>query len=329
MGLSLDSQPLPPGFQIPLPPPTFKDEEGARVVAKPVSETGAASSVGEERNGAPTEPATSKSDEPAAAVPPTLATEPLKGPTPPPAIGFTPPSDLARVEPSKEPEKGKEIAPAPEPAAPREVADDAVAVAAVAAPQPKPSPTREEMMRVLEAEAEASRLERAQRNMKREQARARVEIEAQDRVEGERALFHNGLARILSAGGSTADAGQRIDALCDQFGRTYGQDLKAQVLGARSQFHGKVSRETEVHILRSIGVPEPGILDYLANSLHRSINSRNGPRSSDGVRVLAAKQLLRAKLPPSKAQGRGAARLGPARIRQPRAASSETARPAR
>ena len=45
-------------------------------------------------------------------------------------------------------------------------------------------------------------------------------------------------------------------------------------------------------MLRDLGVPEPGILDFLANDLHRYINSRNGPRDSNEVRVNAAKQLL-------------------------------------
>lgn len=320
MGLSLDSQPLPPGFQISLPPPSFKDSESTRVAAKPVDEAGSGS-------------ASPESSTPKVVTPPTAdataVAEPRKEAAPP-AIGFSPPSDVATIDPPKPIEKADDPPTKPAPAS--EVAEEKPAVAAA---EPKPSPTRDEMMRALEAEAEANRAARAEQNIEKDQARARVEVEAQERVDAERELFHDGLRRIIAAGGPTSDVGQQIDALCDQFGRTYGDDLKAQVLGALSRFHGKISPENEVNMLRSLGVPEAGILDYLANTLeHRSLNARNGPRTPDGVRILAAKQLLRAKLPA------GVSRAGvpaptpapapvPDRIRRTRPASSVGTRPAR
>ncbi len=294
MGLSLDSQPLPPGFQLPLPPPTFEDSETTRVAAKPVDAPGP--------NDPPAEPAAPKPNAPAAVESATVAVEPSAEPAPPPPIGLDPSSAVADVEQPRPGEK-EDASPLP-PAAPTEVVKEEPAVATVATLEPKPSPTREEMMQALEAEAAANRAARVEQNQAREQARAQVETEAQDRVEAERELFHDALKRILDAGGPASDAGQQINALCDQFGRHYGGDLKAQVLGALSRFHGKISRDNEIKMLRSLGVPEAGILDYLANVLERrSINSRNGPGSPDEVRVMAAGQLLRAKASPRPLRG--------------------------
>jgi len=320
LGLSLDSQPLPPGFQISLPPPSFKDSETTRVAAKPVDEPSPQASLSELTT--PKTVATAGADEA------TVPAEPRKEAAPPPAIGFSPPSDVATIEPPKPTEKTD--APPPQPAAPVEVEEANPAVAAVATAEPKPSPTRDEMMRALEAEAEANRAARVEQNLKKDEARALVEVEAQLRVGAERELFHDGLRRIIAGGGPTYDVGQQIDELCDQFGRTYGNDLKSQVLGALSRFHGRISRDDEINMLRSLGVPEAGILDYLANRLElSSLNARNGPHTKAGVCVLAAKQLLHAKLPT------GAARVGvptpapaptsspvPDRIRRTRPASN-------
>jgi hypothetical protein len=319
--LSLDSQPLPPGFQI--SPPTFiKDVDATRVVAKPVGEAESGPAVWDELNGESEQPPVAKSDVPAAAAP-SPATEPRKATGPSLAMGFIKPSDPPKIEPPKE------IALGPVPATPKEVVkpDDVKAAAAPAPVEtPPPTPTPEEMQRSLVAEAQAKRIEQDEQARIKDLARIQVENEAQDRVENERALFREELKRIITAGGSTA--GQEIDELCDKFGRTYSSDLKAQVLGLLSRYHGKVSRDIEVRMLRSLGMPEPGILDYLANSIDRSRNSRNGPHSSDAVRVTAAKQLLRTKLLSNPAVGVGVP-TAPARSRPPQAARGSVARPAR
>ncbi|MDR3618132.1 MAG: hypothetical protein P4L85_02190 [Paludisphaera borealis] len=323
MALSLDSQPLPPGFQFPTP--IVKDSDATRVVAKPVDDPDSGPSIWDQVNGESEKPTVAKSEVPAAAVAvaPSPATEPRKEPAPSPAVVSAGPPDVPKIEPPKE------IALGPAAAAPKEVVKpDDVKPTDVAAPveTPPPTPTPEEMQRSLEAEAQAKRIERDEQAKIKDLARIQVENEAQDRVEGERSLFREELRRIVAAGGS--GAGQEIDELCDKFGRTYSSDLKAQILGLLSRHHGKVSRDIEVRMLRSLGMPEPGILDYLANNLHRSINSRNGPHSSDEVRVAAAKQLLRTKLLSNPAMGVGAP-AAPTRVRQPQSARGAVSRPAR
>ena len=124
-----------------------------------------------------------------------------------------------------------------------------------------------------------------------------VEAEGRQRVENERADFRKALQEIVSGGGK--DAGEAIDALCAQFGRNYSEELKNRAYASLSHYKGKFTREEEIRMLRALGVPEPAILDFLANRLHRSMNSRNGPRNPNEVRLFAAKQLLRIKPTPS------------------------------
>jgi hypothetical protein len=324
--LSLDGQPLFPGFST--LPAISPNPDAARVAAKPV---------------APPEPA-KKEPEPARENPPAKSVAaPMvdAGPALSPfdeLNGGLVDSPVARVDgpavnegPAPEPRKDaavkdeppREIAMSPPPAVPKDVAEP---VADKPAVDERPTPTPEEMQRALEAEVEARRAAREEQDRMKEEARAQVENEAQDRVESERSMFREELKRIVASGGATA--GQEIDELCDKFGRTYSGDLKAQVLGFRSRFHGKVSRDVEVRMLRSLGVPEAGILDYLANMLHKTIGMRNGPRDSDGVRVRAAQLLLRMPLLSNPALGAGAP-ASPARRRQAPAARGAIAGPAR
>jgi hypothetical protein len=321
--LSLDGQPFFPGFDpssgvVPVPDaarivakpvappePAGKEQEPAgepavvKAVAAPVVAGGSAPSPFNELNGGP------------ARLPGDVAEAPAAREAPAPAA----PGDAeAKAEPPRE------VAMSPPPDVPKDVAD-------APAVDDRPTPTPEEMQRALEAEVEARRAVREEQARMKQQARAQVEAEAQDRVESERSLFRDELKRIVSAGGPTA--GQEIDELCDKYGRTYGGELKAQVLGVISRYHGKVARDVEVRLLRSLGVPEAGILDYLAQMIHRTkMNKRNGAHDPDGVRVLAARLLLRMPLLSNPAVGVGAP-ASPARRRQAPAARGAIAGPAR
>jgi hypothetical protein len=64
-----------------------------------------------------------------------------------------------------------------------------------------------------------------------------------------------------------------------------------------ARMSGRTPREVKVRLLREMGVPEPAVLDFLANEIHRFVNSRNGPRDANEVRVSAARLLLSYKLP--------------------------------
>lgn len=262
--LTLESQPLPPGFQP--PSPTF-----------------AAPSL-------PPEPKT-KTDGAEAAPENKVAETPP--PKPPLAVGFarpddTPPAPPAEAEPKADddaPKAAAEVALAPKP--------DILADPPGHAADEPPPPTRDEMIRAIRDEAQAKADEKEEMLRRKEEARARVEAEAQQRVEDERTTFRRALYDIVTIGGP--DAGRQIDDLCNQFGRNYSDEIRNRVTAYLSRVHGRISRDAEIRLLRALGVPEPGILDFLANGVKTSLNSRNGPRNPDEVRVTAAKQLLRSK----------------------------------
>lgn len=282
--LTLESQPLPPGYK--LPPPSIPDDSPAFVAAAPAEPAAKpAPQIGDRLNW--------NAEEGPEAV---AIAEPAKPASPPPAVGFSrpsdqPPADLP-LEPKPEPELEPEpeavaLAPKPdivaeEPKAPEPVADD------------PPPPSRDEMLQAIQDEAVAKAAQREDLVRQKDEARARAEAEARQRVADERAAFRRALHDIVSVGGP--DAGRQIDELCNQFGRNYGNELRQRVTAVLLRTRGKrLSRDDEIGLLRTLGVPEPGILDFLANGVKNSIGSRNGPRNPDEVRLWAARQLLRSR----------------------------------
>lgn len=294
MPLTLESQPLPPGFQ--LPPPSFNASPPI-VVAPPASAAPKADPGGGE-------PANPNGE----AAPEAEAVAKAKPNKPPLAVGFARPTDKPAAP-------VVEVPPAPEPAAKDEPEDEGAPkpIAEIAlAPKPDilvepptppadeelaanepPPPSRDEMIEALQNEAQAQAVHQDELLRRKQEARARVEAEAQQRVEDERTAFRRALYDIVTSGG--VDAGQRIDQLCNQFGRNYSDEIRDRVTAYLTRVHGRISRESEIRLLRTLGVPEPGILDFLANGVKVSLNSRNGPRNPDEVRVMAAKQLLRSR----------------------------------
>ncbi len=288
--LTLESQPLPPGFQ--LPPPSFNASPPI-VVAPPVA---AAAKANPENGDLANSHGEGGPDE---------ATAEAKLDKPPLAVGFARPADNQPAAPVAEAPPEAEAGPEPEGAV-EPVAELALAPKPdVVSEPPKPPagdelaldepppPSRDEMIQAIQNEAEAKAIHQDELMRRKEEARARVEAEAQRRIEDERSAFRRALYDIVRAGG--AEAGQRIDQLCDQFGRNYSDEIRDRVTAYLSRVHGKISRESEIRLLRTLGVPEPGILDFLANGVKVSLNSRNGPRNPDEVRVMAAKQLLRSR----------------------------------
>jgi hypothetical protein len=169
------------------------------------------------------------------------------------------------------------------------------ALADAVEPNQKPTPSKEELDDQLRAEAAETKARLDQLRDVKSQARSQVDAESQARVDEERATFHDQLSQIVHS--RTSQAGKQIDELCNQYGRAYDAELRAKVNHHLARMNGRTSREVKVKFLRDIGVPEPAILDFLANELHRYIHTRNGPRDSNDVRVSAAKMLLNFKLP--------------------------------
>jgi hypothetical protein len=160
----------------------------------------------------------------------------------------------------------------------------------------QPLPEKAELMDEIAREAARKQEEQGRMHELKDRAQAEIQAESERRVEDERVAFRRELKEIVKAGGK--QAGQQIDALCNRYGRNYDPALRARVRYILSHTNGRVSKEARVRQLRGCGVPEAGILDYLANDLHRYINSRKGLRDPNDVRVSAARQLLGFRLDP-------------------------------
>jgi len=148
----------------------------------------------------------------------------------------------------------------------------------------------------------------------KERAREEVAAEAVERINDQRVEFRQQLEEILRSGSPTK--GKEIDELCERFGRVYDPMIRKRVNYVLSHLNGKMTLPAKVKVLRDLGVPEPGVLDFLANDLKRFINSRNGLRDANDVRVKAANQLLLMKL-----AGSSDAPTAELRARQPRRAN--------
>jgi hypothetical protein len=159
----------------------------------------------------------------------------------------------------------------------------------------RPVPTKDQVFDEIRAEAASRKAELKEIRGLKERAREEVAAESHQRLESQRIDFRQQLEEILKSGSPTK--GKEIDELCDKFGRAYDPLIRKKAGYVLSRLPGKTTLKDKVYALRKVGVPEPGVLDFLANELHRYVNSRNGPRDKDDVRVHAAKQLLLMKLP--------------------------------
>jgi len=309
--LALNSQPIAPGSlaavpSSPTPTPTVNADltkPGSPAAAPP-----ATTKAGETpKTAASSDPAKAEADVADANTPPPLAapvTEtgpqvaaaaPVDATRPAPrgamAVGFSVPADnenpfgelnISRGSPAAAPDPGPTAA-ASEPA-----------TASIPSPDRQPQPTQEQLLEDIQAEAAEKQAELKQLHDLKDRARDAVDAETQARVEDERAAFRRDLREAINL--SRREAAAQIDTLCNRYGRNYSDDLRNKARYLLERFGGKMSREAKVRMLRLYGVPEAGILDFLANEIHRMVNSRNGPRTSDEVRIDAAKQLLSIKL---------------------------------
>lgn len=157
------------------------------------------------------------------------------------------------------------------------------------------APTREQLLQDINAEAAEKRQKLNELRDLKDRAGDELAAEAFNRTEDERLVFRRELGEILQSG--SRKAGQEINDLCERYGRNYDPALKDKVSRALMLANGRKTTEAKLNLLRHYGVPEPGLLDYIANQIeHNQLNARNGPRTPDQVRVLAARQLLRTRL---------------------------------
>jgi hypothetical protein len=150
--------------------------------------------------------------------------------------------------------------------------------------------SREDILRDIRREADEEDARRDELERLKPRAQALLMAEAVARTNDSRIPFRNELRQLLLDLGD--NAGGEIDRLCDTYGRDLPPEVRAAYYRTLRRAPSRMSRQASIDLMRSAGLPEPVILDYLAHGLHKTINTRGGPRDADQVRVLAARALL-------------------------------------
>jgi hypothetical protein len=165
-------------------------------------------------------------------------------------------------------------------------------------PPAQPKLTKEDVEEQIRREAELKKAEQEDLAQLKPRLRVSELVEAIRKAQADRPAFHDELRQVIRS--HPNDAGDRIDDLCEVYGRSTLPEIRAFVLLALKKPPPRWSSQDKVEMMRSSGLPEPMILDNLARHVHNySLNARNGPRNEDEVRVEAARQLL--AMPPRKA----------------------------
>ncbi len=334
--LALNSQPIAPGsLPAVLPSPSPAPKADLTKPASPAAATPAATKEGEPSKSAgssdlakaapgvtvastpPPAATLVKEPGPQAAATPVDATRPA--PRGPVAIGFSVPAD--NDSPFAELDISRRLPGGSTTDQEKTAASNGPTAASDPSPDRQPQPTQDQLLQDIQAEAAEKNAELKQRRDLKDRAREVVDSESQARVEDQRAAFRRDLREAIKL--SRKEAATQIDDLCNQYGRNYSDELRSKARFLLERYGGKMSREVKVRMLRFHGVPEPGILDFLANEIHHMINSRNGPRDSNEVRIDAAKQLLSIKL--VKDAGGASKGLQAQRVRPAASAASNSA----
>ncbi len=145
-----------------------------------------------------------------------------------------------------------------------------------------PLPTKEETQRAIEEEAAKKQAERI------------AEVENKDadlraRQFEEQVKFRDELRELLRAKGS--QAGPEIAKLDKRYAYEVDPDRHDQAY--RIWRFNRMLLPDKVKYLRSLGVPETTILEFMCSSLDGRIGTRDGPRDQNDVWVRAARQLLK------------------------------------
>ena len=116
----------------------------------------------------------------------------------------------------------------------------------------------------------------------------------------EQVKFRDELREVIRMQGNRA--GPEIDRLAQRYGYEVDEERMTQ---ARHVWHySRKSQAEKVKLIRTLGLSDTVILNFLSDDLYRNLSGRDGPRNESELRFLAAKQLLRYPAPKSRPAGR-------------------------
>jgi hypothetical protein len=220
-----------------------------------------------------------------------LGFEATQGSERPPGLSLEPPEPLTSVPGRPLPPDSPELTFVPE---------EVVAALTQGTPEAlarETKATKEQIEKEIMDEAEQKRAEQANLQREVEMSKAQEFFGMLRRAHLERGPFHDELRRVLRELGK--EAGPEINNLCERYGRTTHPDIEKVVTHSLNRSGAGLNRDVKIRTLRRQGLPEPMILDVLANELDLQIRGRRGgPKDRNGVRVEAARILLKYPPPP-------------------------------
>ncbi|GAC1465333.1 MAG: hypothetical protein NVSMB9_04840 [Isosphaeraceae bacterium] len=157
---------------------------------------------------------------------------------------------------------------------------------------------KEEILGDIQREADRKDAERQDLEQLKPRAHALLLSEALAKIQESRLPFRNDLRELLKNQGKKS--GPQIDQLCEQYGREKLPEVGVAYARALRNASPRMGWAEKVRLMRSLGVPEPLILDQLARGIHPTLNSRGGPRDEDEVRVKAAELLMSIPIRPTR-----------------------------
>lgn len=139
---------------------------------------------------------------------------------------------------------------------------------------------------------EAALKARQQKEMEELKPRARAQLlqEALVRIEAQRTTFRNELREALKTFGH--NAAPEIERIVNAASHEMPTEVERAYHRARRAMPRGGGLQQQVDSMRSFGIPEPSIFEFLAHKLHTTINTRGGPRDPGEVRVRTAQLLL-------------------------------------
>jgi hypothetical protein len=149
-----------------------------------------------------------------------------------------------------------------------------------------PLPSREESVRQIREEA-------AKKQAELNQLGATKQAEYRAFRQSERVKFRDELRDVLDTHGNLA--GPEIDLVAKRY--SYDVDRQKFLRAHNSWKSSRSSIESKIRFTRSLGLPEPAILNLLSDELVFQIGTREGPRNRNDVRIRAARMLLKSELP--------------------------------
>jgi hypothetical protein len=155
-----------------------------------------------------------------------------------------------------------------------------------AAPPARPAlPNADQFMREVEEEA-------AQKAADRDHINATKQAEVQTHRDEERRKFREELREALR--NPPEEAAPEIDKLASR----YGYDTDAvRMRVAHTIWLKRLPLTSKVKLIRSLGLPDTVILNFLSDDMRLRIRTRGGPRSLSEARVMAAMKLLSVEPP--------------------------------